>query len=282
MKALSCAAVRRQLEALHDGELAVVDQIAVEAHVDGCEACADQLAELQETRSIIRASLPGRVALSADEGASLQEAVISRINAEDAVSMRAVLRGMFEDMHFVYAGLGAATAVCLCAVITFGMLRSATGRGPGVIVELAQRVTYSALDLIGMAPGSDRNPISAGTAEQLPRSINENAFATATTDDHDDQGEHVMLTFYTVVNREGQVSGLQRVPDAVASAKPLANDEARLVEHLTGAASQARFAPATREGLPVAVNMVWVVAHTTVRASTVLITVRPPTARRRA
>ena len=29
--------------------------------------------------------------------------------------------------------------------------------------------------------------------------------------------------------------------------------------------SRARFEPATRKGLPVAVNMVWLVAHTTVR-----------------
>jgi hypothetical protein len=280
---LSCAAARRQLEALHDGELPVAEQIAVEAHVAGCPRCATAVADLQTTREALRMSAIRRASLSDDECVSLQAAVVNRISAEEAVSLRASLRDMFEDMHFVYAGLGAATAVCLCAVITLGMLRSATGGGPSAIVALAQQVAYSALDLIGMAPGSDSNPISVDKAEQLPRSVNENenAFATAVTDEHED-GEHVMLTFLTVITRDGRVGALERLQDAAAPQAPQHSDEARFVQNLTGAASRARFAPASREGLPVAVNMVWVVAHTTVRASTVLVTVRPPAARRRA
>jgi hypothetical protein len=39
----------------------------------------------------------------------------------------------------------------------------------------------------------------------------------------------------------------------------------RVVENLMDAISRARFEPAQKAGLPVAVNMVWLVAHTTVR-----------------
>ena len=37
MKALSCGATRRRLQAFHDGELAFGEQIAVSAHIDWCE-----------------------------------------------------------------------------------------------------------------------------------------------------------------------------------------------------------------------------------------------------
>ena len=41
----------------------------------------------------------------------------------------------------------------------------------------------------------------------------------------------------------------------------------KAVENLMGAMSRARFEPARVDGLPVAMNMVWVVEHTTVRAT---------------
>jgi hypothetical protein len=44
-------------------------------------------------------------------------------------------------------------------------------------------------------------------------------------------------------------------------------EAAKVVANLLDAVSHARFEPASVAGLPVAVNMVWMVAHTTVRGT---------------
>ena len=46
MKVLSCAAARRRLQAYHDDELPVGQQIEVDAHLETCEDCAAALEEL--------------------------------------------------------------------------------------------------------------------------------------------------------------------------------------------------------------------------------------------
>jgi len=43
------------------------------------------------------------------------------------------------------------------------------------------------------------------------------------------------------------------------------SSQARAVQTMIGAMSQARFEPARVAGLPIAVNMVWLMTHTTVR-----------------
>ena len=54
MKPLSCASARRRLQAFHDRELAVPDQIAVSAHLEWCDQCAATLAEIGEVRSMLQ------------------------------------------------------------------------------------------------------------------------------------------------------------------------------------------------------------------------------------
>ncbi len=49
-----CWSVRRQLSAFHDGELPVGDQIAVQAHLRECPACAAEARELDELGSCLR------------------------------------------------------------------------------------------------------------------------------------------------------------------------------------------------------------------------------------
>src|SRR5207244_1589287 len=43
MKTLTCASARRRLQAFHDQELAVADQIAVSSHLGWCDGCAETL-----------------------------------------------------------------------------------------------------------------------------------------------------------------------------------------------------------------------------------------------
>ena len=65
-----------------------------------------------------------------------------------------------------------------------------------------------------------------------------------------------MLPLSAVVTREGRVSGLEL----------LSNDhDLQEVNDLVTALSRGRLEPAQSDGSPVAVNLVWLVAHTTVK-----------------
>ena len=99
MKPLTCAATRRRLQAYHDHELAVTDQIGVGAHIEWCDCCAAALAEMGEVRVALRGLVPGRLALSADDAEVFTATVVNRLKAEDDASLFARMRVMFEDMR---------------------------------------------------------------------------------------------------------------------------------------------------------------------------------------
>ena len=92
MKTLSCAATRRRLQAFHDGELVVGEQIAVSAHVEWCPRCARALADIREVASALHAVLPGRLILSQEDAAVFTGTVVNRLKAEDAASLFARIR----------------------------------------------------------------------------------------------------------------------------------------------------------------------------------------------
>jgi hypothetical protein len=265
MKALTCAAARRRLEAFHDEELPISDQIAVGAHLEWCEACASTFADLGLMRAVIRGTAPGRVVLSRDEDASLRTTVVSGAKAEESMSFDARLRDMFQDMHFVYAGLAGLVAVVVCVGITlgtFGMTRAITER-PETLAAMVKG--------LGL-PGSNQNPMAAGSRVRMPRALDDR-FSTAASM----EGGDVVVALAVVVTREGRIASLELLRAQGTPWIAPGNDEATLVNEMLGAASEARFEPAIMAGSPVAVNVVWIVAHTTVRGTSSL----PPPARAR-
>jgi len=54
MKHLLCASVNRVLEAYHDGELPVEEQIVVETHLSECYLCASEAKSLRMVRDALR------------------------------------------------------------------------------------------------------------------------------------------------------------------------------------------------------------------------------------
>ena len=74
MKTLTCAATRRRLQAFHDGELPVSDQIAVSAHLEWCRECARACGPSGLVGEALRGVAPGRPALSRDEAAGFHAA----------------------------------------------------------------------------------------------------------------------------------------------------------------------------------------------------------------
>lgn len=237
MKTLTCPAARRLLHAFHDEELSISDQIAVDAHLDWCDGCAADFAALGRLRGALRALTPGRVALSRDDEGSLQRSVVSRVKAERAASWAAQAREMFDDMQLVYAGAGATMAAVFSIVFMIGLMRFAP------------------------SPGSNQNPVQVDEHVLMPRALN-GPFATPPGGDGD-----TAFMLAAVVTREGTIENLELLSPISGPTAAPGTDAARVVEHLLGAVSRARFEPARVAGLPVAVNMVWLVAHTTVRAS---------------
>jgi hypothetical protein len=136
MTPLTCAATRRRLQAFHDRELAVPDQIAVGAHLEWCDHCAAALADLRAVGSALRAFAPGRIAASIDESGAFQRAVLNRVKAEREAGFFVRVRDMFDDMHLVYAGLGATAATLVCVVIMLSMMRFASVERPDSLAAI--------------------------------------------------------------------------------------------------------------------------------------------------
>jgi len=288
MKVLTCRAALKRLDRFHDEELPVADQIAVGAHLEWCSPCAAAFADLCLMRETLRAP-DVRATLSEDERETLRAAVVSRVRAERTASFPVRVRAMFDDLHLVYAGLGAAFAALVCTLSVATMLRFATREHPGSLaaivkhfVEAEQPLAREDASTLGHAPaaspsagattgspGSNENPVWLDGRVIAPVALN-GGFATL-VDPGSGSSDSVFM-IHAVVTREGTVSNPELV-HASSGQLPIVpgTESAKVAENLMGAVSRARFEPARVDGLPVAVNMVWMVANTTVRADKPLI-----------
>lgn len=276
MKVLTCASTRRRLHAYHDDELPVGDQIAVGAHLEWCDGCATSFAELRLLRAALRsAASTNRPVTTPEQTASFAAAVVSRARAERTASFSVRIHEMFDDMHLVYAGVGAAAATAVCVVIMFTMMRFATSERPDSLAAMV-RILAS----LSEVEHHDAKPLPAAIDARMlsPRALDDAYFAAPGKR----AGEDALFTLSAVVTREGSIVNLELHP--TGATPPAGSSEARALEGLRGAVSRARFEPAQVAGLPVpaAVNMMWLVAHTTVRATQAGLDLRvTPTAKKR-
>ena len=250
MKTFTCGAARLRLPAFHDRELTTSDQIAVAAHLDVCPKCAELVADADLVGAALRAMAPGRSTLNRDEAAGFHASVVNRVKAERDASFVARVRGMFDDMHLVYAGLGSAAATMVCVIIMLGMMRFASSERPD---SLAAMVACLA------TPGSSANAVAIDAASHARWTARFSA-ANETAE------EDAVFTLAEMLTRAGRGAKLEALradgPKAGRS-----NDDAKQIEGLLDAVSRARFGPAQAEGLPASGSMVWLITHTTVRAS---------------
>jgi hypothetical protein len=116
--------------------------------------------------------------------------------------------------------------------------------------------SLAAMIAVKAAPyGSNLNPVRLGGIIQVP-SVPENGVVYATLESSMVRDE-IMLPMSAVVTTEGRVSGLE----LLSNDHDLREGVVALVEGL----SRGRLEPAQFGGSPVAVNLVWLVAHTTVK-----------------
>ena len=243
MTLLTCAAVRRRLSAFYDRELAIAEQIAIETHLHDCPPCARDLRDLQDVGLALRqASAPA----PSDDWTGVRSSVISRMRAEEHESWTAKARRAFDDLHLVWIALGSTAATCLCAGTVLSMMHFASPE---------RQDSLAAVIAVMAAPsGSDLNPARLDGRIQAP-SVPENGLVYATLERSMMEGD-LVVPLSAIVTREGRVSGLERLNKW---------QDGREVTTIVEALSRGRLEPAQFGGSPVAVNLVWLVAHTTVK-----------------
>jgi Putative zinc-finger len=242
---LLCSSVAHLIEPWHDGELSLDEQIVVEGHLAVCAACSATARELQELRQLLHAhGEPGDTPAIERTLEIITQTVVSRARAERDASFTAQVSRMFEDLHFVWAATAACVAV-IAAVLQFAPAQRDDSLS-GVLAALAAE------------PGSNRNPLRLDERTRLPRLDEDDNVSSEVLESLPDPSplNASPLMIAGVLTQEGRVSH--------ASVLPSWEDrEAR--RRVIDAVAGVRFQPAQRGGTPVAVNLLWLVEHTTVR-----------------
>lgn len=238
----ACRDTRDRLSAYVDGELEVRCHVQVRQHLSECTACRYELEAFENVGRLVRSAGNGRTV----EVAGLADAVVSRVAVEGREAWPARLARAFDDMHLVWAGLCATAAVVLCAGLAAALVLLA----PRAERADSLRGMFAALSV----PGTDLEPMLLRPGLEVPRvspeAITPVMLASAMPGPWSGDSD---VAVSAVVTREGRVL------------------EARIVDgHAYAGFTQsleesARFHPASRRGMPVAVSLVWVMSHTTVR-----------------
>lgn len=239
----TCRETSELLSAYLDGELDVQDHVDVRNHLAECAACRDDLGAFEVVGSMLREVGHGRTT----EMAGLADAVVSRVTVEDREAWFARLGRAFDDMHLVWAGLSATGAVIACA----GLAASLVLLAPRAERADSLRGIVSALSL----SGSDLEPMMLRPGLEVPRVSPEaiTPVMLASTLPGPWSASDSDVAVAAVVTREGRVAEAHIVDG---------HAYAGFTESLR---ESARFRPASRRGVPVAVSLVWVMSHTTVR-----------------
>jgi hypothetical protein len=253
MRSLTCAAAQRHLQAFHDGELPVQDQIAIQVHVHSCHDCADSLGEIQFVAAALKKAARGRDLLSHEDATTFVAAVVSRRSAEDGASMWSSVREMFDDMHLVYAALGAAVATAACVVVMLGMMRFA----PVGHRNASPSASLAALMTLVATPETSANAIAIDPASHARGTAR---FQAA----NETAAEDAVFELASVVTRQGRLVNLARLKTGHKATR----DEAKAIEELLESVTRASIEPGWADGAPVAADgMVWLVTRMTVRAT---------------
>jgi hypothetical protein len=254
MKRVPCPAVLRQLQPYHDEELQVADQIAIAAHLDGCESCRESLDELENIGELLRAEAPGRTALPCDDAGGFVSSVVNRARVEDAVSFVSWVRELFDDRRVVYSSLGAATATLACLLIMLTMLRFSAKERTDSLAAMLNELSGPAVQTQPIVI----RPMVVDTRVRVLPAVDKYSGDADVTDVTDS-----VLALSGVVTSSGLVSNI--VVNDGTNGIVMASMDSRRIETLVDAMSKTRFEPV--KGEPVSVNWVWFVAHTTVRGT---------------
>lgn len=250
MMLMTCASVRRRLQCYHDRELPVRETIAIESHVSGCPPCARDLKNLQSLGDALRrAAAPG----PADDWTGLQSGVISRMRAEQHESLAARAQRFIDDVHLLWIGLASAAATVLLAGSILSIVNAAPDRADSLAGVFA---------MLGAEAGSDLNPatldgrgLNLGPTPVMAPSVPQHGVVFASLE-NSTMSKDMVVPLSVRLSKEGRLVGVEMLEP---------NSSAREIQDLVNEISKGRLEPASHGGSPVAVNLVWLLAHTTVK-----------------
>jgi hypothetical protein len=251
---LGCEAAHKMLQPFVDLELSVAEQVALESHLRWCDTCATRVDDLRLIGNAVRLGSAGPWAHA--EGAYalavIQSEVLTRIRTEHDYSWSVWFHELFADMRFLWPALGAtgALAVCLCVVASVNLVPRVDPPD-----SMADRVSASA------SLGSDRNPMQLDSRMLVPRSLSEGPALDLILEDE------AVFALSAVVTREGRVANYELLPSARDGEVDWTAAQSDSVSALLDTVKYSRFTPAQTHDGAVAVNVVWLLARTTVKAT---------------
>jgi hypothetical protein len=253
---LTCDAASELLQGFADDELAMAERVAVESHLRWCRVCEARVSDIRLIGTSLRLVAQAGPGVDHPDLATVQSSVLARVRAERAQSFVVQWQDMFVDMRLLWPALGASVAVVTCLFAATGMFEAAT-------LEDHPNSMAGMIDMLAN-PGSDQNPMSLDGRLSAPRAIDAGLVVGSIAE------EDVVYALSAVVTREGRVSNYELLLSERASVrrreKAAESDDSAAA--LLAAVKRSRFEPAqTRAGGAVAVNVVWLLARTTVRGS---------------
>jgi hypothetical protein len=214
--------------------------VALQNHLGGCEPCNRESHALAAISVTLR-DFASQVALAEPvEHRRIAAHVLERLRVEEQFSMRSQITDWFQDMHLVWAGIGATVATLICIIGSASVLHATSQERPN---SMARVISVLA------SPGSNDNPLRLNYEMNAPRAVTDAGIEMSEED--------VEYALSAVVSREGRVQGVE-----VINQGPTNNAE---INAMLNEAYRMKFAPATARGDAVAVSMVWLVANTTVK-----------------
>ncbi len=248
MLTMRCADVRRDLSAYHDEELSIGEQIAIQDHLDNCPSCAVEADDLIAIRDAL--AVEGRRCQSMwGPGLARHHSdVLVRAAAEERVAFTTWITELLEDRRRAFATVGAALAAVLLVAAGLCQLSLGTKGHPDSLAALLQQEGR-------LWPSRDEAPL------RLPRANAESIMPTTVINQSD--ADETLSAFAALVTSEGTLSEVEFLGENSAGHPSAAGRQ--LESDLLAAATTASFQPASKDGTPVAINVVWVVTHRTVR-----------------
>lgn len=252
---LGCEAARGMLQAFVDAELPMGEQVVLESHLRWCATCGARIEDMRLIGAGLRLG-SASTAITVEEARALaasQSDVLTRIRTEWEQSFPVRFRELFTDMRYLWPALGATTALVACLFAVTSVHRIGRDLRHDSMADMIATLAN---------PGSDRNPLQFDSRMLAPRTLNEGPPLDSLPEDE------AVFALAAVVTREGRVANYELLQSVRASVRrrgaAALSDE---VSALLDAVNHSRFTPAQTADGAVAVNVVWVLARTTVKAS---------------
>ena len=240
---LPCDRAWDLLEPFMDGELAMSEQVVMEAHLRWCDTCRARVDDMRLIATAVRAGSPPVEPEVNTALAAMRRDVLARVGAEHDQSLAVRCRDVVTDVRYLWPAMGATVALVLCVYAATSVSRIARAVSPN---------SMAALLSVLASPGSDENPLYLDADMLAPRGLFVGEALAAIP------AEEAAFAVSAIVTREGRVSNYEVLPSSDPSAHSTAVREMVV---------RSRFEPAQTPDGAVAVSVVWLMTRMTVKGS---------------